>query len=893
MPQINILNILQGDNQSTIVDKLNYNFDQILSAGGGPQGSQGLIGPTGPIGPQGSQGVQGAQGPSGTKWFVQETAPDLGGITGSNPWTFPTLGDYWLDPDSANQDVYVFSTTGWINTGYGLAAGDLFQRVTPINVIGGGTADAILIAGATADNKSLVLSDSTVGNYTPGGTAIDNLNFENAKLKIATKDDRTRLISFGRSSYDITPGGSGNTGSNNNPHFSWNLSTNVDPKGIGKGFYDISFTNPKGSISIVTNGASGDAGINMLSTGEISAQADGGDIILKTILPDKGTFVSASSNGGFLEFSSNPGNPVNQSLAPMFANSIGLGLGLGTGEFKQTGNDSRRLAVNGNVSIGKSVADHTGGTFIGTTGTDNFNKGVLYVRGHAMFGFSNPTGNPSTNVPTTGPAEAQGIYPQLFVTSPNYGPGIQIKTKGSNYSPRTVIGDGLFDNGIGITSAGTGPDITQEFFAGTGYNFTNRALISYHHKITNITNTGVTGPVFSITTFTNSGSFVSPNNIVEKTLIQTTNSNRVLELMSSGKGGNNQVRIGASGGSLITVWGPSGSPTGGVSIGVDSSNSSFYFPTTGSLTGTAFTSTGVGIGANNRSNHSLVVTGVQTIGTNNPVSLFHDPSIPFSQNTGKHSLLKVSRFLGTTTLGFGFKGLSAGGSYPGSYPNGLEITSFIAPSTINFNNRSVAIAVGASNTIRRDDGSQPLPTANPTGFFVSDTGENISVGQYIDSNAAIGVSGAGSDLAIRAKGGVEITGNVGVTGNVRMVDDGITLLETISIASGNDASDVTSTYSAVDYDRVIYIVSMNTFGTTGIFDGSFSFEGLINGVSIFYKYADHNPPTVPGRQTNHITNGSFIVPAGLSFQIKRKRNGLTILNPPYYIYIKSHRFGRV
>ena len=38
MPQINILNILQGDNQTTIVDKVNYNFDQILSAGGGPQG---------------------------------------------------------------------------------------------------------------------------------------------------------------------------------------------------------------------------------------------------------------------------------------------------------------------------------------------------------------------------------------------------------------------------------------------------------------------------------------------------------------------------------------------------------------------------------------------------------------------------------------------------------------------------------------------------------------------------------------------------------------------------------------------------------------------------------------------------------------------------------------
>jgi len=851
MPQINILNILQGDNQSTIVDKLNYNFDQILSAGGGPQGSQGLIGPTGPIGPQGPQGVQGAQGPSGTKWFVQETAPDLGGITGSNPWTFPTLGDYWLDPDSANQDVYVFGPTGWINTGYGLAAGDIFQKVTPINVIGGGTADAILIAGATADNKSLVLSDSTVGNYTPGGTAIDNLNFENAKLKIATKDDRTRLISFGRSSYDITPGGSGNTGSNNNPHFSWNLSANPNPKGIGKGFYDISFTNPKGSISIVTNGASADAGINMLSTGEISAQADGGDIILKTTLPNKGTFVSASSNGGFLEFSNNPGNPVNQSLAPMFANSIGLGLGLGTGEFKQTGNDSRRLAVNGNVSIGKSISDHTGGTFIGTTGTDNFNKGVLYVRGHAMFGFSNPTGNPSTNVPTTGPAESQGIYPQLFVTSPNFGPGIQIKTKGSNYSPRTVIGDGLFDNGIGITSAGTGPDITQEFFAGTGYNFTNRALISYHHKITNISNTGVTGPVFSITTFTNSGSFVSPNNIVEKTLIQTTNSNRVLELMSSGKGGDNQVRIGASGGSLITVWGPSGSPTGGVSIGVDSSNSSFYFPTTGSLTGSIFTSSNNSIGANNRSNHSLVVTGVQTIGTNNPVSLLYNPSVIFGQpDRSRHSLLKISRNLSDSNTTVLPKGIFPDGAYPNSYPNGLEITSFIpaSPKGAKGARSSVSISVAASSTIRNIDGT--LPTANPTGFFVSDTGERISVGQYIDPTAAIGVSGAGANAAIRAKGGVQITGNVGVTGTMGVTGN-VGIVGNVGVTGD------------VDIRGGNYLSLNNTSRKTKEYHGAFAFTyntgtgnptGKGQGFTFVNDFAGLNPSVFTWNNTSSFTS---------------------------------------
>ena len=58
MPQINILNILPGDQQSILVDKVNYNFDQILTAGGGPQGPQGIRGATGAIGPQGIQDQQ-------------------------------------------------------------------------------------------------------------------------------------------------------------------------------------------------------------------------------------------------------------------------------------------------------------------------------------------------------------------------------------------------------------------------------------------------------------------------------------------------------------------------------------------------------------------------------------------------------------------------------------------------------------------------------------------------------------------------------------------------------------------------------------------------------------------------------------------------------------------
>ncbi len=756
MPQINILNILQGDAQSTIVDKLNYNFDQILSSGGGPQGTQGLLGPTGPIGPQGPHGVQGVQGSSGTKWFVQATSPESGGVT-------PTLGDYWLDPDSANQNIYEFTATGWVDTGYGLNDGELFQNVTPINIIGGATAQAILIKGTTSGDNGLVLSDSTINEYTPGGIAIDNLNFENSKLKIATRDDRTKLISFGRSTFDISPSGSPKSGSLYNPHFSWDLSVNPSGStGVGSGFYNLSFTNPKGSIGIVSNGATAESGINMLSSSEITATSSSDNILLKTSSINKGTFIDASTNGGFLELSNNSSTPVNQAAAPIFANSTGVGLGLGTGQFKHVGFsvDNRRLAVNGNVSIGTGSAPHTSSLFVGQSGTPNYNKGVLFTEGHAMFGYTNPTGDNSGGISTTGMAEASNRFPQLFVTSPNYGPGVQVRTKGaSTYAPRTIIGDGVFDftSAGGVAAlAGTGPDITQEFYS-NGYTFTNGPLISYQHKISTPTNTTGFAPVFSVTTYTNAGTYGV--NTVNKTSIQTKNSNRLLEIMANGTGGGNKINIGTTSSSLLSVWGASGAPTGGVSIGASASS---FSPLTASLTGSTFNT-----GDINKPNHSLLVTGVQTIGTNNPLSEFNPTGINQNGSIGGNSKLKIFRHLYSTTTG-NPKGApstprTAAGFSVNNYPNGLEITSFIpsAPSTGTNANDSVAIAVGASHTILTSTSTDSPFTA--TGFFVSNTGQNIAVGQAIDYTAAIGVSGAGTDLAIRAKGNVEVTGKIGTS----------------------------------------------------------------------------------------------------------------------------------
>jgi len=75
---INIKEIFEGDSSNQQIDKINYNFDQILANGGGPVGLTGLQGAAGSIGATGAQGAQGPIGPQGipgeyTDFFVSDS----------------------------------------------------------------------------------------------------------------------------------------------------------------------------------------------------------------------------------------------------------------------------------------------------------------------------------------------------------------------------------------------------------------------------------------------------------------------------------------------------------------------------------------------------------------------------------------------------------------------------------------------------------------------------------------------------------------------------------------------------------------------------------------------------------------------------------------------------
>lgn len=62
---MNLKQIFISDSDNDKLDKVNYNFDQILANGGGPVGAQGSVGAQGFTGFQGDQGPQGAQGVQG------------------------------------------------------------------------------------------------------------------------------------------------------------------------------------------------------------------------------------------------------------------------------------------------------------------------------------------------------------------------------------------------------------------------------------------------------------------------------------------------------------------------------------------------------------------------------------------------------------------------------------------------------------------------------------------------------------------------------------------------------------------------------------------------------------------------------------------------------------
>lgn len=102
-----IQELIASDSISQAVDKINFNFDQILLNGGGPVGPPGPLGPPGPIGGRGERG---------SLWYEDSTSSPG---TDPNLLTFTGLviGDNYLQ---ANGDVWSWSGLTWSITSINL-----------------------------------------------------------------------------------------------------------------------------------------------------------------------------------------------------------------------------------------------------------------------------------------------------------------------------------------------------------------------------------------------------------------------------------------------------------------------------------------------------------------------------------------------------------------------------------------------------------------------------------------------------------------------------------------------------------------------------------------------------------------------------------------------------
>lgn len=102
---ITIRELLASDTVSQAADKINFNFDQLLLNGGGPQGPQGPQGPPGPIGGRGIRG---------SVWYEGTADPTV-----TPPTATPEDEDNYLQ---SNGDVWTYdaSIPGWVNTGVNL-----------------------------------------------------------------------------------------------------------------------------------------------------------------------------------------------------------------------------------------------------------------------------------------------------------------------------------------------------------------------------------------------------------------------------------------------------------------------------------------------------------------------------------------------------------------------------------------------------------------------------------------------------------------------------------------------------------------------------------------------------------------------------------------------------
>jgi hypothetical protein len=230
-------NILPSDSKESIVEKINYNFDQIVSFSNGPEGRVGPKGPTGYPGAAGPRGASGATGDLPSYWYYSSSEPS----SGVNEY------DLWINSGAtASYEIYQYLSGSWNPTGLSLLESDFFSIRNSLPVSNTSSSDfkGIYVSGDDQGTTFFVISDSDL--------SASDINRNNSKLLISTSDQTTKPI------FSIRKNG---TDASKSPAFYWSNSGSDSRIKIKSGYnFGVSSS---GALSLlpyegsIANGASG------------------------------------------------------------------------------------------------------------------------------------------------------------------------------------------------------------------------------------------------------------------------------------------------------------------------------------------------------------------------------------------------------------------------------------------------------------------------------------------------------------------------------------------------------------------------------------------------------------------------------------------------------------
>jgi hypothetical protein len=194
MPDLKLLRIEEGDNQKALVDKVNSNFSDILTFGGGPYGKIGDQGAQGDPGQTGPAGSYGDMGPRGSIWTIGATNPGTAGYINNDFWLNTSLG--------LGNPIYQFSSSGWNQYGFGILSQDIFRLYPNIQTSAGNSSyTGYTLTSVNPSNYTLVLSDSSL----VGASASANPQYSKVIIAIDGGATGKNLMSFSKSNY-VTDG---------------------------------------------------------------------------------------------------------------------------------------------------------------------------------------------------------------------------------------------------------------------------------------------------------------------------------------------------------------------------------------------------------------------------------------------------------------------------------------------------------------------------------------------------------------------------------------------------------------------------------------------------------------------------------------------------------------